>query len=239
VGSPQTAARGAGGIKKNRGADRSVRDTRIEQAEIRTERAEERTKQAKTRTEQAKTRTEQAETRTEQAETRTEQAETRTEQAETRTEQAETRTEQAETRTELAKTRTEQAEIRTEQAESRTELAELRTEQAETALKPVVSKAARLSTETPTLFLKKTPGLADADRKNPLEQLTSRQRATLQLIAEGQNTKRIAEILKVSPKTVEYHRMKLMDCLHIHDVPGLVRLAMQAGLLQQEKLAAG
>jgi hypothetical protein len=36
-----------------------------------------------------------------------------------------------------------------------------------------------------------------------------------------------------------YHRMKLMNCLNIHDVPGLVRLAMQAGLLPQEKLVTG
>jgi DNA-binding NarL/FixJ family response regulator len=157
------------------------------------------------------TRIEQAEARTEQAEIRTEQAETRTEQAKTRAESAETRTEQAETRTELAKTRTEQAEIRTEQAE--------------TTLQRVVNK--------------KFPLYAIADQKGPLGQLTSRQREILQLIAEGQNTKQIAEILQVSPKTVEYHRMKLMDCLKIHDVPGLVRFAMQFGLLPQERLVTG
>ena len=172
----------------------------------------------KTRIEQAEARTAQAETRIKQAEARTEQAETRTEQAKTRAESAETRTEQAETRTELAKTRTEQAEIRTEQAETRTE-------QAETTLQRVVNK--------------KFPLHAIADQKGPLGQLTSRQREILQLIAEGQNTKQIAEILQVSPKTVEYHRMKLMDCLKIHDVPGLVRFAMQFGLLPQEKLVTG
>ena len=64
--------------------------------------------------------------------------------------------------------------------------------------------------------------------------MTSRQREILQLIAEGQNTKGIAEILKVSPKTIEYHRMKLMNCLNMHDIPGLVRFALQAGLLPQE-----
>jgi DNA-binding CsgD family transcriptional regulator len=179
-----------------------------------------------------KMRIEQAEARTEQAEARTEQAETRTEQAKTRAELAETRTEQAETRTELAKTRTEQAEIRTEQAETRTE-------QAETTLQRVVNKEIHLSPEITTRFLKKIPRQAIADRKSPLEDLTGRQLEILQLIAEGRNTKQIAEILKVSPKTVEYHRMKLMNCLNIHDVPGLVRLAMQAGLLPQEKLAAG
>ena len=186
----------------------------------------------KTRAEQAEARTAQAETRIEQAEARTEQAETRTEQAKTRAESAETRTEQAETRTELAKTRTEQAEIRTEQAETRTE-------QAETTLQRVVNKEVHLSQENSTRFLKHIPRQAIADRKGPLEHLTSRQREILQLIAEGQNTKQIGEILKVSPKTVEYHRMKLMDCLKIHDIPGLVRFAMQAGLLPQEKLATG
>jgi DNA-binding NarL/FixJ family response regulator len=96
-----------------------------------------------------------------------------------------------------------------------------------------------LSQEISTRLLKKFSLQAIGDRKSPLEQLTGRQREILQLIAEGQNTKQIGEILKVSPKTVEYHRMKLMECLNIHDVPGLVRFAMQAGLLPQEKLAAG
>jgi DNA-binding CsgD family transcriptional regulator len=179
-----------------------------------------------------KTRIEQAEARTEQAEARTEQAETRTEQAKTRAESAETRTEQAETRTELAKTRTEKAETRTEQAETRTE-------QAETILRRVVNKEVHLSAEISTRLLKKIPLQAIADRKSPLEELTARQREILQLIAEGQNTKQIGVILKVSPKTVEYHRMKLMNRLNIHDVPGLVRFAMQAGLLPQEKPVAG
>jgi len=186
-----------------------------------------------------KTRIEQAEARTEQAEARTEQAETRTEQAKTRAESAETRTEQAETRAELAKTRTEKAEIRIEQAETRTEQAETRTEQAETILRRVVNKEVHLSTEISTRLLKKIPLQAIADRKGPLEELTARQREILQLIAEGQNTKQIGVILKVSSKTVEYHRMKLMNRLNIHDVPGLVRFAMQAGLLPQEKRVAG
>jgi DNA-binding CsgD family transcriptional regulator len=171
------------------------------------------------------TRIEQAEARTEQAEARTEQAETRTEQAKTRAESAETRTEQAETRTELAKTRTEQAEIRTEQAE--------------TTLQHLINKEVHLRPGISTRFLKKITSQTIADLKSPVEELTGRQREILQLIAEGQNTKQIADILKVSSKTVEYHRMKLMNCLNIHDVPGLVRLAMQAGLLPQEKLVTG
>ena len=159
-------------------------------------------------------------TRVEQAEARTEQAESRTEQAKTRAESAETRTEQAETRTEQAKTRADQAEVRTEQAETRTE-------QAETALEQVVHREVESRQEIPTRLHKEFSVNGIADQKSPLERLTVRQREILLLIAEGQNTKQIAEILKVSPKTVEYHRMKLMNCLNVHDVPGLVRFALR------------
>jgi DNA-binding CsgD family transcriptional regulator len=72
--------------------------------------------------------------------------------------------------------------------------------------------------------------------KSPLEQLTGRQREILQLIAEGHNTKSIGDILKVSPKTVEYHRLKLMAELDVHDVPGLVRFALRVGLIHEEKI---
>jgi DNA-binding CsgD family transcriptional regulator len=166
-------------------------------------------------------------TRVEQAEARTEQAETRTEQAKTRAELAETRAEQAETRTEQAKTRTEKAEARTEQAETRTE-------QAETALQNEVHNEVDLSPEISPQLLKNVTTDGVAGRKSSLESLTIRQREILLLIAEGQNTKQIAEILKVSPKTVEYHRMKLMNCLKVHDIPGLVRLALREGLIPQE-----
>lgn len=60
------------------------------------------------------------------------------------------------------------------------------------------------------------------------------QREILRLIAEGQTPKEIGDLLKVSPKTVEYHRMKLVKCLNVHDVPGLVRFALRVGLLPQE-----
>ena len=73
-----------------------------------------------------------------------------------------------------------------------------------------------------------------AHSRNPAEQLTARQREILQLIAEGQTTKAIALILKISAKTVEYHRAKLMQSLNIFDVPGLVRFALRAGLISQE-----
>jgi DNA-binding NarL/FixJ family response regulator len=113
------------------------------------------------------------------------------------------------------------------------------TAELETALQRVVHGEIYLSREISTQLHRKFPLHGITDRKSPLEQLTGRQREILQLIAEGQNTKGIAEILKVSPKTVEYHRMKLMSRLNVHDVPGLVRFALRVGLIPEEKLAAG
>ena len=66
----------------------------------------------------------------------------------------------------------------------------------------------------------------------PLMRLSMRQREILQLIAEGQTTKDIAQRLNLSVKTVETHRSQLMERLDIHDVPGLVRFAMRVGLIQ-------
>ena len=65
----------------------------------------------------------------------------------------------------------------------------------------------------------------------PLMKLSMRQREILQLIAEGQTTKDIAQRLNLSVKTVETHRSQLMERLDIHDVPGLVRFAMRVGLI--------
>lgn len=63
------------------------------------------------------------------------------------------------------------------------------------------------------------------------EMLTPRQREVWQLIAEGKNTKDIAAVLEISPKTVETHRSQLMERLGVYDVVGLVKLAIKAGLI--------
>lgn len=61
--------------------------------------------------------------------------------------------------------------------------------------------------------------------------LTPRQREILTLVAEGKSTKEIAQLLELSAKTVETHRAQLMERLNIHDVAGLVKYALQAGLI--------
>jgi len=73
-----------------------------------------------------------------------------------------------------------------------------------------------------------------APRPRLADLLTPRQREILQLVAEGKSTKEIAQALDLSTKTVETHRAQLMDRLDIHDVAGLVRYAIRAGLVSAE-----
>jgi DNA-binding NarL/FixJ family response regulator len=102
------------------------------------------------------------------------------------------------------------------------------------ALEQVMAGEIYLTKEMSARLLKKLPLQHLAHQKTPLESLSERQREILQLIAEGQTTKAIALILNLSPKTVEYHRAKLMERLGIFDVPGLVRFALQSGLIAEE-----
>ncbi len=62
--------------------------------------------------------------------------------------------------------------------------------------------------------------------------LTERERQVLQLIAEGKSTKEVAQILGVSFKTAESHRMRIMSKLDLHNTAGLVRYAVRRGLVQ-------
>jgi DNA-binding NarL/FixJ family response regulator len=71
----------------------------------------------------------------------------------------------------------------------------------------------------------------DAEASSPFERLTSREREVLQLISEGHTNKAIAQVLKVSVKTVEKHRANLMSKLDVHDLAGLIRVAIKHGLV--------
>jgi DNA-binding NarL/FixJ family response regulator len=73
-----------------------------------------------------------------------------------------------------------------------------------------------------------------ADERSPLEQLTSRQREILQLVAEGNSSKKIARTLDTSVKTVDSHRYNLMRRLGVHEITGLVRYAILHGVISGE-----
>ena len=75
----------------------------------------------------------------------------------------------------------------------------------------------------------------EAESADPVALLTPRQREILTLVAEGHNTKEIAFRLGLSTKTVEAHRTQLMERLDIHDIAGLVRFTIRAGLIKLDK----
>jgi len=64
--------------------------------------------------------------------------------------------------------------------------------------------------------------------------LTEREREVLQLLAEGKTTKQIADHLYISPKTVESHRLKIMNKLDIDNIAQLTKYAIQEGLTLPE-----
>jgi DNA-binding NarL/FixJ family response regulator len=66
-----------------------------------------------------------------------------------------------------------------------------------------------------------------------LKCLTPRQREVLQLIAEGQSTKEIAKTLSLSVKTVDFHRAKIMENLHMQSNADLTKFALSHGLVEQ------
>jgi DNA-binding NarL/FixJ family response regulator len=71
--------------------------------------------------------------------------------------------------------------------------------------------------------------------RNPAEmfggKLTPRQREVLQLIAEGKSTKEISSALRISQKTVEFHRNSLMDELGMRSIAELTRYAVSQGIV--------
>jgi DNA-binding NarL/FixJ family response regulator len=68
------------------------------------------------------------------------------------------------------------------------------------------------------------------EAKSPLGRLSSREREILQLVVEGKSSTDIANLLNLSPKTIETYRSRLMAKLGIDNLPGLIRFAIQHGL---------
>jgi len=69
---------------------------------------------------------------------------------------------------------------------------------------------------------------------SPLESLTSRERNILQLVVEGSSSAQVADILAFSPKTVDTYRSRIKQKLGIHDLPALVKFAIQHGITSIE-----
>ncbi len=70
-----------------------------------------------------------------------------------------------------------------------------------------------------------------AHRRDPYEQLTDRERDVLKLVVDGYTTQEIADILVLSPKTVEGHRTSLMSKLGMRNRIDLVKYALRKGII--------
>jgi DNA-binding NarL/FixJ family response regulator len=71
-------------------------------------------------------------------------------------------------------------------------------------------------------------GPADAGRSG---ELTPRQREVLQLVTEGRSAKEIAAILRISRRTAEFHKARLMEALSVESTAELVQYAIRTGLI--------
>jgi len=63
------------------------------------------------------------------------------------------------------------------------------------------------------------------------EKLTPRQREVLQLLAEGKLMKEAADILKLTPRTIAFHKYAIMEQLGLRTSAELVQYAVERGMV--------
>ena len=97
-----------------------------------------------------------------------------------------------------------------------------------TALREVVLGREYIAQSLQAALLQATRGrLKDSAVVN----LTSREREVLQLLAEGQTVRRTAEILKLTPRTVQFHRYNISEKIGLKTIAELARYALENGLV--------
>ena len=88
-----------------------------------------------------------------------------------------------------------------------------------------------LSPEIATKMLGDLQDLDEALENESANTLTAREHEVLQLVAEGNTNKEIAEVLVISERTVEKHRANVMKKLNVSDLPSLINEAMRRDLI--------
>ena len=102
-------------------------------------------------------------------------------------------------------------------------------------LKAIASVAAGQAYFSPAIarlmlddYVRRVAGSGVADR---YETLSGREREIFQLIAEARTNKEVAELLEISPATVETHRARILQKLDIHNTAELVLYAVRRGVI--------
>jgi DNA-binding NarL/FixJ family response regulator len=98
------------------------------------------------------------------------------------------------------------------------------------AIRAVVEGETYLSPEASSIVVEGYRRHLSEDRRTSAPELTAKEREVLQLVAEGETSKRIATQLHVSAKTVEAYRQKIMDKLNVRTIAGMTKYAVQQGI---------
>ena len=98
------------------------------------------------------------------------------------------------------------------------------------AVKAVHEGNRHFSAEITETLLKQRAEISSKDGR--LGAISGREREVLAALAEGLSNKEIGDRLFISPRTVDTHRSNLMKKLKVHNLAGLVRLAVAAGLVR-------
>jgi DNA-binding NarL/FixJ family response regulator len=69
--------------------------------------------------------------------------------------------------------------------------------------------------------------LLHTDEHTPSQELTSRQREVLQLLAEGRSMKEVASVLNLTPRTVAFHKYRMMEQLKVKSTAELIQYAVR------------
>ena len=102
------------------------------------------------------------------------------------------------------------------------------------AIRTVIEGKTYLSPSITDIVIQNYVRNIDQQGDSAFSVLSQREREVLQLMAEGNTTKQIALRLHISPKTVEGHRLRLMNKLNIDNVAQLTKYAIQEGLTSAE-----
>jgi two-component system, NarL family, response regulator NreC len=103
-----------------------------------------------------------------------------------------------------------------------------------TAIRTVASGKTYICPAINDILITSAMGDNKGEIKSAFSALTQREREVLQLLSEGKTTKQIANVLHISPKTVEVHRLNIMNKLEIDNIAQLTKYAIQEGLTMPE-----
>jgi RNA polymerase sigma factor (sigma-70 family) len=70
--------------------------------------------------------------------------------------------------------------------------------------------------------------------RSALERLSQRERQVLTLVVEGKTSREIAELVRLSPKTIDTYRSRIMLKLAVHNLASLVKFAIRHGITPLE-----